>query len=169
MHDRQWAVLMARYNQWMNHRVFEGCISLDDSQYRQDLGAFFGSIHKTLNHILVLDCLFLRFLRHEGFNAQDPETIVGATLSELYDARKAQDVELLLWSEALDDGTLDCTIAISDARCVPAYVIAAQMFNHQTHHRGQVHAMLTRLGVDIGSTDIPGMPFFTDLVDVAST
>ncbi|MCA9674388.1 MAG: DinB family protein [Kofleriaceae bacterium] len=168
---RAWATLMADYNRWMNRRLYACAAGLPAEDYRRDLGAFFGSIHATLNHVLVIDALFLTWLRGGApdFDA-DPRRIVHDALPALRAARDRLDDEIDEWAGALDDDALAVAHELRPGagRRAPVWVIAAQMFNHQTHHRGQVTAMLTRLGVDPGPTDIPAMPAFGAVVAAAS-
>ncbi|MEM6991136.1 MAG: DinB family protein, partial [Myxococcota bacterium] len=153
MHDREWATLLAEYNTWMNDRMYAVCRGLSDDDYHRDLGAFFGSVHLTLRHIFVIDILFVRRLCGRGRDAS-PQV---DTLDALEKQRAQLDREIVQWAEGLERGALDepFTVIPDTTRTVPAFVIATQMFNHQTHHRGQASALLTRLGVDIGATDIP--------------
>ena len=165
MQSRDYATLMAEYNQWMNRKIYELCSALPDDDYRRDLGAFFGSIHRTLNHIVWCDQLFMARLLGERATIGEPGRIIHDQLPALRQERAHLDERILHWARDLEAADLEAPFIISDdtGRSVPTYVIAVQMFNHQTHHRGQVTAMLTRLGVDPGATDIPAMPYFGQL------
>ena len=158
-----YAVTMARYNEWMNRRLYALCAGIDDAERRRDRGAFFGSIHRSLDHIVYADLAFLS--RFTG----DPERVpeLGPTLYEdfgaLRAARAALDANLLEWTATLTDPWLaqDLTYASKVdgvTRTVPRWILVAHVFNHQTHHRGQVTTLLSQMGLDVGSTDLPFMP-----------
>ena len=141
--------MLARYNTLANRRLYGACAALDDGERRQDRGAFFRSIHGTLNHILVGDRIWMA--RFEGRN--EPSTgldrILHDDFAELTGARIAEDERIeaffgQLWPEGLT-GTIDYVNnegrRFGDARAM----LYLHFFNHQTHHRGQVHAILTQV------------------------
>lgn len=140
----------ARYNAWANARAFEAAAALDDSAYRSDLGAAFGSVHGTLNHLLVTDRIWLARLS----GAADPglrlDQILFERFADLRAARAALDAELIAYVDGLSEADLAAEICYTRAsRPEPARQsrssALAHLFNHQTHHRGQAHALLTRL------------------------
>lgn len=157
--------LMAEYNQWMNLRLFSLCGSLSEDDLRRDRGAFFKSIYLTLNHILYGDLAFMS--RFTGAPAAVPQLGV-----DLYDGfprlrqeREALDARILTWTQTLTPAWLAETLTyVSNVdkrkRTVPRWALVTHMFNHQTHHRGQVTTLLSQMGLDMGSTDIPFMPRF---------
>lgn len=155
--------LLARYNRWMNERMFAALAALDDAERKRDRGAFFGSIHRTLNHILWADGAWLA--RFEGAPYDLPA--FGADLTddfaELARRREALDTRILDWAGQLEDAWLEGTLvyrAASDGqeRRLPAWIGAMHLFNHATHHRGQVTALMAQAGVDMGVTDLPWLP-----------
>ena len=157
--------LMAQYSHWMNEKLYATCAQLDDSKRREDLGAFFKSIHLTLNHVLHGDRMFLS--RFEGKDEHFPP--LGSDLfpefEALRQARAETDRHMLEWALELDEGWLARTLtytSMSDnkTRTIEHWVLVTHMFNHGTHHRGQITTLLTQLGVDVGETDIPFMPQF---------
>jgi uncharacterized damage-inducible protein DinB len=163
MIDADYAVTMARYNEWMNRRLYALCATLDDAERKRDRGAFFGSIHRSLDHIVYADLAFLS--RFTGTPAVVPE--LGVTLYEDYDdlrtARAALDARLLEWAGTLAPGWLGEALTYTSkvdgvTRTVPRWLLVAHVFNHQTHHRGQVTTLLAQIGLDVGSTDLPFMP-----------
>jgi len=158
-----YAVTMARYNEWMNRRLYALCAGIDDAERRRDRGAFFGSIHRSLDHIVYADLAFLS--RFTGTPARVPE--LRATLYEdfgaLREARAALDARLLEWAPTLSEAWLAQDLTYTSkvdgvTRTVPRWILVAHVFNHQTHHRGQVTTLLSQMGLDIGSTDLPFMP-----------
>ena len=156
--------LMARYNQWMNEKLYAICAGIPDADRRKDMGAFFRSIHGTLNHLLFGDRVWLgRFIGKPG------PTAIGEELFADYDAlraaRLAMDDQILRWSRTLSPAWLEAPFAYTSnvdhkTRTLPAWVLVAHMFNHQTHHRGQLTTLIRQLGIDPGITDIPWLPEF---------
>ena len=137
---------MARYNRWMNERVYERCEKLPDAERKTDRGAFFRSIHGTLNHLLLGDRLWLsRFLSRE-FRVSTLADELYADFAELRRERAKTDAEILEWVETLDEGSF------------PLWFAVQHFFNHQTHHRGQVTTLLMQAGVDPGVTDLLWLP-----------
>jgi len=154
---------MAQYNEWMNSRLYACCATLSDEALRADRGAFFKSIYRTLNHIAGVDLIFLA--RFTGDPAVMPELDVElcADFPALRRERAALDSRLLAWSATLAPDWLGQTLTYTSkvdgrTRSMAHWVLVTQMFNHQTHHRGQVTTLLSQVGIDIGSTDIPFMP-----------
>lgn len=160
------ARLMARYNIWQNESLYSEANALTDDQRRADMGLFFSSIHETLNHILWADRLWLsRFSdavppRGKTFDEARREVDEWGALET---ARRNTDRDLKDWADTLspDDLTGELTWysgAMGREVSKPKGLLVAHLFNHQTHHRGQVHAALTRLGRKPTDTDIPFMP-----------
>lgn len=165
MINSEYCQVMAGYNMWMNERLFELCRSIEDAQRKSDKGAFFGSIHGTLNHILYGDLAFMS--RFTGDPVVVPE--LGLELhddfDELWQARSALDSRICRWSSGLTAEWLAEKLTYTSkvdgiSRTVPRWVLVVHMLNHQTHHRGQITTILSQLGLDIGTTDIPFMPQF---------
>ena len=159
-------LVMAQYNEWMNSRLYAVCATLTEDELRQDRGAFFQSIYATLNHILYGDSAFMA--RFSGTPGAAPRFGVDlhGSFAGLRAAREALDQTILEWSATLTPAWLEEDLTYTSqidgkTRTVPKWVLVTHMFNHQTHHRGQITTLLTQLGLDIGSTDIPFMDQFT--------
>jgi uncharacterized damage-inducible protein DinB len=143
-------VMFAHYNAWANSRVYEAAARLSVQQYRADRGAFFKSVHGTLNHLLVTDLIWMQRFSGEGDAPARLDAILFETLDELRVAREAEDRRIIGFVGALDEQRLAGTIKYRrvsspeqiEQQLAPAL---AHWFNHQTHHRGQVHALLTGL------------------------
>lgn len=162
--------LLAAYNQWMNSKVYEAAGQLSATDLAKDRGAFFGSILGTLNHILVGDILWLkRFATHpsclnslrEVADLQNPtslDQILFDDLGRLSDQRIWLDRQIINWIAELSESDLDFVLSYHDIKGIPAKKryssLVLHFFNHQTHHRGQVSALLSQAGVDIGVTDL---------------
>lgn len=151
-------VTLARYSRLANEALYEACATPPDEERRRDLGAFFGSIHGTLNHLLLGDRIWMT--RLEGGN--HPSTNLGAILHDdfaaLPAARTAMDTRIELFFANLSPGFADGMIRYVNnaARAVedPLTVLLSHFFNHQTHHRAQVHTLLSQLGRDPPSLDL---------------
>ena len=156
--------MMAQYNQWQNNGLRDLVQSMGEDDLRLDRGAFFGSIFATLNHILWADMLWLHRL-----GAGDPPPVPASENLEMtpnkaeWDRQRfMMDGRLREWARGLTavdlTGDLTWHSALKDADMVtPRAVCVAHLFNHQTHHRGQVHAMMTAAGQKTIDTDIPFM------------
>ena len=171
---QQWRWL-ARYNGWFNERLYDACERLDDAARRQDRGAFFGSIHRTLNHLVWGDRLWLqRFAAQApGFAALRPEllalpagavheTVLYEDWHQLRTARRALDGAIVDWTLEMAPGWPQSAMHYANTRGVvrehPAWRALAHFFNHQAHHRGQVTTLLSQAGVDPGVTDLIALP-----------
>ena len=165
MNAREWATMMARYNAWQNANLYGAADGLTDAARREDRGAFFRSIHGTLSHVLWADHMWLS--RLTGREKPDvPQAASGGynpIWEELIEARDSTDAELSAWAASLTDEAVASDLnwfsgGSQREMSSPMLSIVAHVFNHQTHHRGQVHAMLTASGAMPGPTDLPWMP-----------
>jgi len=143
--------MMARYNRLANQRLYDCCAGLSDAERKKNRQAFFKSIHGTLNHIMVGDRNWMT--RFEGGTA--PSTGLDAILYDDFDelraARGREDERIERFTSGLSEEFLDGEIAYmnNEGRSYrdPIRMLLAHLFNHQTHHRGHVHAMLSQAGV----------------------
>lgn len=140
---------LAHYNAWANRHLYDAAAALPDAEYRADQGAFFGSLHRTLNHLLVGDTVWMG--RFVGDRTPPPalDAVLHDDLASLRIAREAMDARILAFVEGLDDAALDATFSYRTMiRPVlvtqPLAPVLDHFFNHQTHHRGQAHVLLTR-------------------------
>lgn len=142
--------LLARYNQWANRRLYDAAATLSEDQLWQDKGAFFGSLMGTLNHILVADRLWIARLAGEAPPALGLDSVLCDDLVGLRQARAAEDERLLDFVLALDERKLANGVAYANFRGErhqqPLGQLLLHVFNHQTHHRGQAHALVSQLG-----------------------
>jgi uncharacterized damage-inducible protein DinB len=153
---------MARYNRWQNDNLYSCADRLTDEARRQERGAFLGSIHGTLNHLLWADEIWMsRFWGTPRPKAGIPESSsLRANWDELKRDRVAFDERIIEWGDEIDDIALagDFTYYSGAAKrdlTKPKWLLITHVFNHQTHHRGQVHCMLTQAGIRPGDTDLP--------------
>lgn len=143
---------MARYNQWANARLYDACADLSDDARKQDRKAFFGSIHRTLNHILVGDRIWLsRIVPWDAPLVVPLDTELYADFDELRREREKQDVYIIDYVNGLDEDRIAGDVSYATTSGAPNVMklglILQHFFNHQTHHRGQVHDMLSQADV----------------------
>lgn len=143
--------MFAAYNRWANGVVYGAASALDEEQLNRRTGAFFGSLIATLNHILVADRIWLKRFTGEGSAPAELDTILHAGLNDLAAARREEDTRIVDWIASLDDESLAgrfTYLTVTDMRTVSQRLAPAlaHFFNHQTHHRGQAHTILTTLG-----------------------
>jgi len=160
--EKQFEVL-SQYNSWMNKNIFNICDSLSDDVRNKDMGAFFSSIHKTLDHILYGDKAWLERLRDNAYVPRDINKTLYPSWSDLKQERFVIDNEINTWVKSLNSDKLNQIHTYTSnvdgkERSVPYWSLVHHVFHHQTHHRGQVTTLLSQLGIDFGTTDIPFMP-----------
>jgi uncharacterized damage-inducible protein DinB len=145
--------VMAAYNQQMNQQFYAACAELSEAELKQDRGAFFKSIFGTLNHLLLADRLWLGGFTDKpvAFGTLDEELY--ADFDELRRQRALTDADILAWAETLTEATLQTPF--SEHLSFPTWLTVTHFFNHQTHHRGQLSALLGQCNRDYGVTDIP--------------
>lgn len=165
MIDTGYVATMAQYNRWQNRSLYTAADSLTDADRRADRGAFFASIHGTLSHILWGDTIWMS--RFDGWQAPDV-AIPGSPgfvddWEVLKTRRREADEAILAWATRLTVADLTGDLgwysgAMGRDVTKPRDTCIAHFFNHQTHHRGQVHAMLTAAGARPDDTDLVFMP-----------
>lgn len=153
---------MAAYNAEMNRRLYAAAARLPDEARRQERGAFFGSIHATLSHLVWADRIWMsRFALWPHPEGGIPgSTTLFAEFAPMRAARAALDADIIAWAATLPAAWLEGELewlsgATGRRQCRPKPLLVTHMFNHQTHHRGQIHAMLTAAGETTGDTDLP--------------
>ena len=157
-HARQ----LARYNGWANSRLYAAMLALPDEACRRPIGVFFGSLHATLNHLLVTDRLWLKRLTGQGEHPSRLDAILYEDRAELTRARIAEDARLVDVVDAYDEHALAGRVSYATTSgALQQQVLSdilAHLFNHQTHHRGQAHACLSILrGAEPPSLDLLAM------------
>ena len=165
-----YCALMARYNAWVNVRIYAAVAALDDSERKRDRGAFFGSMHETLNHLLWADRTWLGRFTREPFEVPDFGRGMHEHFDELRAARTSADAAMLAWAERVPqpwlDGALRYTSRVDGrTRELPGAVAAVHLFNHGTHHRRQLTTLMKQAGLDPGVTDVPWLPGLSRIVD----
>ncbi len=143
--------MFAAYNAWANRTLYAEVGKLDDEAFRRNLGAFFGSLHGTLNHLLAADRIWMKRFTGSGDAPARLYAILHEDLAGLAAARQAEDARLIAYTDSLSEAaiTADFTYSPLTNPAVITHPLGpalTHMFNHQTHHRGQCHAMLTMVG-----------------------
>lgn len=162
---------LARYNRWFNQRLYLACDQLSDEDRKRDRGAFFGSIHNTLNHVMWGDRMWLKRFASQSVDmpalgagvlelpeGARHETVLCTDWADLRRKRDALDHAIEAWAGQMPPDFPSRTMRYSNTKGVlrehPAWQALTHFFNHQTHHRGQVTALLMQAGVDPGVTDL---------------
>jgi len=150
--------LLARYNTVANDRVYAACAALDDAQYRRDSAASFGSIHRTLNHIMVGDRIWMGRFEGVASGITRLDALLYDDLPALAEARRREDRRIEEYTARLTAETVASTLHYTNMAGRQfddsMAMLLGHMFNHQTHHRGQIHVMLSEAGVRGLSLDL---------------
>ena len=158
--------MMVAYNEWQNTVIYATANDLTDSERRADKGAFFGSIHGTLNHLIWGDTIWLsRFAKPPPPRSPDIPGSINerADWADMLAERSQLDQRICGWAASIDPAVLSGDLtwfsgAANREITKPLWILITHFHNHQTHHRGQVHAMLTACGAKPGDTDLMLLP-----------
>jgi uncharacterized damage-inducible protein DinB len=135
---------LANYNHWANRRIYAAAVELSEEQYRRPTGVFFGSLHGTLNHLLLTDRLWLNRLTGIGEHPDRLDAILFEGRNELVRARMAEDARLITlvggYSEADLGESVSYQTMSGKPQQQPLEEILLHLANHQTHHRGHAHS-----------------------------
>ncbi len=151
--------MLAAYNAWANERLYDAAARVADQDYRADRGAFFGSLHGTLNHLLLGDRIWMHRFTGEGDEPTQLDAILYDAFDELRAARRAEDARIIAYIGALTEARLAGAVRYRSTRN-PTDIeqrlapLLLHFFNHQTHHRGQAHCLLTGLAGEAPSLDL---------------
>lgn len=150
--------MMARYNKWANARLNTAVMDISHDAYMAEREAFFGSVHGGLNHILLVDRIWRGRVEGNPHPADRLDIIVTDDREAFVRERIAEDDILIAFTDSFDEKSLDETVTYSSligfTGTDPRRLILAHMFNHATHHRGQIHALLTQVPADPPPLDL---------------
>lgn len=154
---------MALYNSWMTEKAYAAAEKMSDADRKEDRGAFFKSVHSTLNHILFADRAWMGRFTGKNYEIKGMGVDLYEDFAELKAAHLAMCADITAFADALTPQWLDeihewTSVTDKARRQRPRWLLVTHMFNHQTHHRGQLSTLLTQAGQDIGVTDLPFMP-----------
>lgn len=163
MIGREHVRTMAAYNRWMNERLYAVCADIPDAERKRDAGAFFKTIHGTLNHLLLGDRVWLGRFTAKPFVVKALSQELYADFGELARERAATDAAIDAWADALTEQQLASELVFTSfvspgERRLPFWLAVTHLFNHQTHHRGQLTTLLSQRGIDPGVTDLIALP-----------
>jgi uncharacterized damage-inducible protein DinB len=150
---------LSRYNRWMNEKMYAVCSTIPDETRRADRGAFFKSVHGTLNHILLADRLWLGRFLQQPFAVESLAQELYHDWDELCRERQQTDDSIERWVNALTQEQIAVPISYTsivnpETRTYPLWITMTHFFNHQTHHRGQLTTLMEQMGYDSGITDL---------------
>lgn len=150
--------MLARYNRIANERLYEQCAQLDDEEYRKKRQGSFGSIHALLYHILLGDRIWMTRFEGGGQTTPPLREILFDEFPRLRSARREQDARIEAFFANLPDGLLEASLRYTNSRGIEydekTSVAVSHFFNHQTHHRGQLHLMLSQTPVAPPALDL---------------
>ena len=166
MNNLRYYETMAEYNQWMNQKIYAICAEIPEEKRKENLGAFFKSIHGTLEHILYGDRAWMGRFSGQPFAGKIGQELY-SNFDVLRQERELMDIQIIEWSKTFSPEWLAQTFEYTSnvdgkTRALPTWILVTHMFNHQTHHRGQLTTLLSQLGYDPGITDLPWLPSLYD-------
>ena len=151
--------LLANFNTWANKKIITSCKKLTETEYKKDRRAFFSSIHGTLNHLLVVDRAYISRIEGKVHGLRGLDQILFENLLQLEKARIKEDKRLVDLVNNLSEESIHKEITYKGFETgnttYTINMILITLFNHQTHHRGQIHNMLSQAGIKPPQIDIP--------------
>jgi len=152
-------LLLANFNKWTNEKIITSCKKLTEIEYKKDRGAFFSSIHGTLNHLLVVDRAYIFHIEGKDHGLKSLDQILYENLFQLEEARIKEDKRLIDLVNNLSKESINKEITYkgfeTGNQTYTINLVLITLFNHQTHHRGQIHNMLSQAGIKPPQIDIP--------------
>jgi len=149
---------MAAYNVWANKRLYNAVAELSEEQINKDLGSFFGSIMGTLNHILVGDLVWMGRIDNGDRKPESLDAILHTDFASLREDRQETDGRIAKIISELADQDIAAPLAYQNMAGLKVADLMSEVlthvFNHQTHHRGQCHTMLSQLGKEAPPLDL---------------
>lgn len=151
--------MFAAYNRWANQTLYDAASALLEDEFGRDVGAFFGSMRGTLNHLVVTDRIWMGRFTGEGSEYRRLDEVPYPDFADLRAAREVEDERIAAFTNSLDEARLAKTFTyttITQPQTItqPLAPALAHFFNHETHHRGQAHTILSMLGRNPPSLDL---------------
>lgn len=151
----------ANYNAWANIRIYNAARKLTDADRKEDRRGFFKSIHNTLNHILLADLIYRERLEGKATTFTTLDEVLHDDFDSLGFAHRANDVWYIRYAADLEPADLDSELSFQavgmdkpEFFSLPLRLCLTNLFQHQIHHRGQVHHMISHAGVDPPPLDV---------------
>lgn len=158
MNSKEYFTRFAHYNRWANELLYGAAAALPEDRYFLDTGMFFKSIHGTLNHVLVADRIWLRRITGEGETYKRLDDVLYPDFESLKKAREEEDKRIIRLMESYSEADFEknITYKLMDGtpRADRIFDVLPHFFNHQTHHRGQVHSALSQGGLKPPQIDL---------------
>lgn len=159
---------MMAYGTWMNGRMLDDCARIADADRTRDLGAYFKSLHGTLDHLLWGDLIWMGRFDGVAVPAGTVSDLICPHWDDLVALRRSTDERMQAWADGVV--TTEWLAApfsyvsklANRRRTLPAWVMVTHMLNHGTHHRGQATTLMMQLGIDPGVTDMLVQPRLYD-------
>lgn len=149
---------MAKYNEWANKRLYSSCALLSLENFHCDRDIAFKSVCGTLNHLLVVDRIWMHRMTGKGETYTQLGEILDTGLDVLKKKRAEEDIKIIDFIDSMSEadflGSFEYSNTAGQAFKSTYDEILAHFFNHQTHHRGQIHALLTQFGQDSTPLDL---------------
>lgn len=163
MYERNLLSLMADHNRWMNGKLHAVCARMSEEERRRDMGAFFGSIHGTFNHLLLADHLWLGRIHGQPFTIASLDQELHADFAALGAEQAKMDADIQSFVAGLTPSRLVeplhyTSFLTKQPTTLPLGLVLTHFFHHRTHHRGQITTLIAQLGHDFGVTDMIYMP-----------
>lgn len=163
MYDLGMLRLMADHNHWMNEKIYAVCATMHDAERKRDLGAFFRSVHGTLNHLLLVDHLWMGRILADPFPIRSLDQELYTDFSPLQVAQEKMDGDIHTFVAELTSARLAKPVNYvsflgKQPVSLPLGLVLTHLFHHRTHHRGQVSTLALQLGYEVGVTDMIYMP-----------
>jgi len=156
--EKDYFLELAAYNRWANGLLYDVVATLDEADYLADRGAFFGSMHRTLCHIYVGDAIWMGRMNARPARFKSLDAAPFDDFASLRAGRQEMDEHIEDTVRRIAVGDVGRAFPYHDIagneQSVPLCVALAHVFNHETHHRGQVHDMLSQLGKEAPAIDL---------------
>jgi uncharacterized damage-inducible protein DinB len=154
---------LSRWTVWANDRIYIACSELTDEEYFLSRACAFGSIHRTLNHLLATDRIWLGRLTGEGHSVASLDCEIYGDFGSLKAARAVEDIRIIRVVDEITaggnlPGDLHYTSMDGRSQTLPRQLVLSHLFLHHAHHRGQVHALLSQTAVIPPALDLTYFP-----------
>ncbi len=151
----------ARYNAWANTRIYNALGAMTDAARKADRRAFFRSIHNTMNHVLLADLIYRERLERKPTTFTRLDEVLHDDFAALEVAHRGNDAWYVAFSRGVDAAALDADLSFKavgmdsdEYFSLPLRTCLTNLFQHQIHHRGQVHQMISEAGLEPPPLDV---------------
>jgi len=156
--DKNYFQTLARYNRWANKKLYDVVETVSIEEFEKDSKAYFASMRGTLNHILFGDWAWTLRLKGKSSAHLEMGKIYHPSFAALKKARLEADEDFLILLDDMNNDEISADLTYRNIKGIeyvmPTHHVLAHVFNHGTHHRGQVHCLLTQAGIEAPSLDL---------------